>query len=99
MKRGGCIYIMANEDCSTLYVGVTSDLYKRVWEHKSGKYPHSFTSRYGLHKLVYYEGFHHIEEAIAREKQIKGGSRIKKEALIDKLNPARKDLFEEIEKW
>jgi len=90
---------MTNDDCTTLYVGVTSDLYKRVWEHKNGKFPSSFTSRYGLHKLVYYEGFHSIEEAIAREKQIKGGSRIKKESLIDKLNPARKDLFEEIEKW
>ena len=99
MKRGGCIYIMANENGSTLYVGVTSDLYKRVWEHKNGKYPRSFTSRYGLSKLLYYEGFHNIEEAIAREKQIKGGSRIRKEVLIDKLNPTRKDLFEEIEKW
>ena len=73
---------MSNEDCSTLYVGVTSDLYKRVWEHKNGKYPKSFTSKYTLHKLVYYEGFHSIEEAIAREKQIKGGSRIKKEKLL-----------------
>ena len=90
---------MANEDCSTLYVGVTSDLYKRVHEHKTGKHSKSFTARYGLHKLVYYEGFHSIEEAIAREKQIKGGSRIKKEALIDKLNPARKDLYEEVEQW
>ena len=52
-----------------------------------------------MHKLVYYEGFHNIEEAIAREKRIKGGSRIKKEKLIDKMNPARKDLFKEIEKW
>lgn len=90
---------MANESCSTLYVGVTSDLYKRVCEHKSGKYPKSFTSKYGLHKLVYYEGFHSIEEAIAREKQIKGGSRIKKEKLIDTINPLRKDLFEGVKKW
>ena len=90
---------MANEDCTTLYVGVTSDLYIRVWEHKNGKFPKSFTSKYGLHKLVYYESFHNIEEAIKREKQIKGGSRIKKEKLIDGMNPARKDLFAEVERW
>ena len=90
---------MANDDCTTLYVGVTSDLCKRVLEHKNGKYYNSFTSKYNLHKLVYYEGFHNIEEAIRREKQIKGGSRIKKEKLIDKLNPVRTDLFDEIERW
>ena len=99
MKRGGCIYIMTNEDCTTLYVGVTSDLYKRVWEHKNGKFPKSFTSKYGLNILVYYETFQSIEEAIKREKQIKAGSRIKKEKLIDEMNPSRKDLFPIVERW
>lgn len=90
---------MANKHNSTLYVGVTSDLLKRVWEHKNNKFPNSFTARYQLHKLVYYEAFHSIEEAIAREKQIKAGSRGKKEELIDKINPTRKDLSAEVEKW
>ena len=90
---------MANEDCTTLYVGVTSNLYKRVWEHRNGKFPKSFTSKCALRKLVYYEAFQGIEEAIIREKQIKGGSRMKKEKLIDSTNPSRKDLFAEVEMW
>jgi putative endonuclease len=99
MKKGGCIYIMTNERHTTLYVGVTSDLYSRVVEHKEKKYPKSFTARYNLTKLVYYETFHSIEEAIAREKQIKGGSRKAKEKLINSMNPEWKNLFEEVRKW
>jgi len=75
MKRGGAVYIMANEFNYVLYTGVTSDLKKRVYEHKNKIHSESFTSIYQTFKLVYYEGFHRIEDAIAREKQIKGGSR------------------------
>jgi putative endonuclease len=99
MKKGGCVYIMTNDRHTTLYVGVTSDLYGRVVEHKEKKYPRSFTARYNLNKLVYYETFHSIEEAITREKLIKGGSRKAKERLIQSMNPDWKDLFEEVGKW
>ncbi len=99
MKRGGATYIMTNSKNTTLYIGVTSDLKRRVGEHKEHKYPDSFTARYKLHKIVYYEGFHRIEEAIAREKQLKAGSRKQKENLINALNPEWKDLYEEILEW
>lgn len=99
MKRGGCIYIMTNENDTTLYTGVTSDLELRVFQHKTNLFPESFTAKYKLHKLVYYEGFHLITEAIAREKQIKAGSRKKKESLINSINPDWKDLYNEILDW
>jgi putative endonuclease len=99
MKKGGCIYIMTNATNTTLYVGVTSNLLKRVVEHKEGKYPNSFTSRYKLYNLVYFEALHSIKEAIAREKQIKGGSRADKISLIELLNPEWKDLFDDVSKW
>ena len=99
MKHGGCVYIMTNRLNTTLYTGVTAELYYRVLEHKEKKYPKSFTAKYNISKLVYYEVFHSIEEAIAREKQIKGGSRKDKEQLINSVNPHWKDLFEEVEKW
>jgi putative endonuclease len=96
MTKGGAIYILTNENNTTLYTGVTSNLMKRLFEHRSGKYPNSFTARYGLGKLVYYEVFHRIEDAIAREKQIKGGSRLKKEKLINAINPEWNDLSHEL---
>jgi putative endonuclease len=99
MTKGGCIYIMTNKNHTTLYVGVTSDLFNRMIQHREKKYPKSFTARYNLNKLVYYETFHSIVEAIAREKQIKGGSRAAKEKLIRSINPEWKDLFEEVSKW
>jgi putative endonuclease len=99
MKRGGAIYIMTNSTHTTLYVGVTSDLKKRVWEHKNFIFSESFTSKYKLTYLVYYEGFHRIEEAIAREKQIKGGSRKRKENLIKSINPNWNDLYNDVLKW
>lgn len=99
MKRGGAVYIMTNKTHTTLYTGVTSDLYKRVYEHKHNIFPNSFTAKYNLTKLVYYEAFSRIEDAIYREKQIKGGSREKKLKLILSQNPDWNDLFEEIEKW
>lgn len=99
MVKGGCVYIMTNNLHTTLYIGVTSDLFSRVLEHRGRKYPKSFTSRYNLVKLIYYESFYSIEEAIAREKQLKSGSRADKEKLIAVLNPEWDDLFEEVEKW
>ena len=87
---------MTNENNTTLYTGVTSDLKVRVYQHKNNVFEKSFTAKYKLHNLVYYETFHNIEEAIAREKQIKGGSRKKKEALINSFNPEWKDLYEDI---
>ena len=91
--------MMTNFKNTVLYTGVTNDLIRRVFEHKSGIDPKSFTSKYNITKLVYFESFHTIQEAIAREKQIKGGSRKKKEDLIKSLNPEWKDLFETIQEW
>jgi putative endonuclease len=96
MVKGGVIYILTNENNTTLYTGVTSDLISRVMEHRQKKYPISFTSKYHISKLVYFEAFHSIEEAIAREKQIKAGSRQKKIDLIESINQHWNDLYDEI---
>ena len=96
MKKGGAIYIMTNKNNTTLYTGVTSELKRRIYEHKSKLNPESFTAKYQLNKLVYYEGFHQIEDAIAREKQIKGGSRNNKIGLINGLNANWNDLYEQL---
>jgi putative endonuclease len=92
MERGGYIYILTNKNHTVLYTGVTSNLGNRLYEHRTGFYKDSFTSRYNVTKLVYYEEFLSIEEAIHREKQIKAGSRQKKLDLINRLNPDWKDL-------
>ena len=99
MKYGGCIYLLTNKHHTVLYTGVTSDLKKRVYQHQSKHFNNSFTSRYNCSKLVYFENFIRIEEAIAREKQIKGGSREAKEKLIHLFNPEWKDLWEVIKDW
>jgi putative endonuclease len=99
MKRGGAVYIMTNKIHSVLYTGVTSDLKKRVYEHKNDFHPDSFTAIYKTYKLVYYEGFHRIEDAIAREKQIKAGSRNTKNKLITSFNPEWRDLYDDILFW
>jgi len=99
MKKGGAIYILTNYNNTVLYTGVTSDLIRRVYSHKNQEDEESFTSKYKTFKLVYFETFHSIEEAIIREKQIKGGSRKKKELLINFINPEWKDLWDEILKW
>lgn len=85
------VYIMTNRNNDVLYTGVTNDLARRVCEHKSGEVG-GFTSRYKINKLVYFEAFDSIEEAIAREKRIKGGSRIKKIRLVDSKNEEWMDL-------
>ena len=88
-----CVYIMTNAYNTVLYTGVTSDLQRRVSQHKSGQ-ASRFSSRYRTTKLVYYEVTPSIKEAIAREKQIKAGSRQKKIDLINSLNPDWRDLAE-----
>ena len=92
--KPGFIYILTNQTNSTLYIGVTNAIVVRVQQHKDKIDPKSFTSRYNLNKLVYYEAFQMIGDAIAREKQLKGGSRQKKVALIESINPEWEDLFE-----
>ena len=86
------IYILSSNNDSTLYIGVTNDLERRVNEHKSGMIP-GFTQRYNCHKLVYFEEYSDINQAIEREKQLKHWSRAKKDWLIDTVNPERKDLL------
>jgi putative endonuclease len=91
--KPGFIYILTNYSNTTLYIGVTSNLPQRIIEHKEKKYQNSFSARYNLNKLVYYEQFQMIGDAISREKQLKGGSRAKKVVLINSLNPKWEDLF------
>lgn len=87
---------MTNKHNTTLYTGVTSNLYDRVLQHKEKHYQKSFTTRYNLGKLVYWESFQQIGDAIYREKQIKAGSRQKKIDLIHSINPEWRDLTDEI---
>ena len=94
MKKQYYVYIMTNKHDTVLYTGVTNDLWRRVSEHKA-KLQGGFTSRYNVNKLVYYEVFNDIEEAIAREKQIKAGARQKKIELVAEMNPGWNDLFKE----
>ena len=86
------IYIMSNNSNSTLYVGVTNNLERRVQEHRTPDNK-SFTTRYHCHKLVYYEEYSSIDEAIAREKQIKSWKRARKDKMIDIMNPSRNNLL------
>ena len=88
-------YIMSSNNRTTLYIGVTDNLERRVAEHKSGLIP-GFTQRYNCHVLVYYETFSDIDQAIYREKQLKGWKRSKKDALIDSVNPERRDFWQYI---
>jgi putative endonuclease len=88
-----CVYILTNRS-RTLYVGVTNNLHRRVWEHKFGR-GSEFCQRYKIDRLVYYEGFDDVRNAIDREKRIKGWLRIKKIQLIVAVNPSWSDLSEE----
>ncbi|PQJ81305.1 GIY-YIG nuclease family protein [Polaribacter glomeratus] len=90
--KPGFVYILTNKNNTTLYIGVTSNLEQRIKQHKSKIDKKSFTARYNLDKLVYYEAFQMIGDAIAREKQLKAGSRSKKIALIERINTGWEDL-------
>jgi putative endonuclease len=93
--RQPAVYVMASRRNGTLYTGVTSNLPQRAWLHRTGALP-GFTRRYGCKILVWYEVHETMLDAIAREKQIKGGSRKKKLALIESFNPTWRDLYDEI---
>ena len=95
MHRQPAIYLLTNKPHGTLYTGVTSNLVKRIGEHKN-KVTRGYSARYNLTRLVYFELFDEMYEAISREKQIKAGSRRKKLELIERLNPEWKDLYREI---
>ena len=85
------VYILANKTNSTVYIGVTNDLMRRLWEHRNDMID-GFTKTYHVHKLVYYESFSDVRYAIAREKQLKGWRRSKKNDLIESVNPTWADL-------
>ena len=92
MYRQYYIYLMANKNNTVLYTGVTKDLKRRVYEHKE-KMIEGFSKKYNVTKLVYYQMFRNIKSAIFREKQIKGGSRVKKNELVNKMNSKWRDLY------
>ena len=92
MTRDPAVYIMANRRNGTLYVGVTSDLPRRAYEHRQGLQA-GFTRRYSCKMLVYYEKYEDMDSAIGREKQIKAGARARKLELIEAMNPEWRDLY------
>jgi len=95
MEPRYCVYIMTNARQTVLYTGVTGDLKQRVFNHRTHVIQ-GFTTRYNVDKLVFYEQYATSSSAIAREKQIKEGSRRKKVALIDSLNPDWRDLYKDL---
>lgn len=92
MNKSFCVYILASQRNGTLYIGVTSDLIKRIWEHKNKVVP-GFTEQYGVDKLVYFEQYEDAEMAMHREKRLKEWKRQWKLALIEKNNPEWNDLY------
>jgi len=86
---------MTNKNKTVLYTGITNDLKRRVYEHKE-KLVKGFTKKYSINKLIYYEVFRDVGNAILREKQIKGGSRAKKIELVNKMNPEWRDLYDDL---
>ena len=94
-EKGGFVYILASDRNGTLYVGVTSDLARRMWEHRT-KATDGFTARYGVDRLVWYERYDDIETAIAREKAMKKWRRAWKLRAIEEVNPAWRDLYEDL---
>lgn len=95
MEKQPAVYILASGYNGTLYIGVTSHLIQRVWQHKQDLVE-GFTKKYGVHFLVYYEMHEEMQVAIQREKQLKKWNRQWKINLIEKMNPAWKDLWEEL---
>jgi putative endonuclease len=95
MSKEYYIYLLTNKHNNVLYTGVTNDLIRRIYEHKN-KLQKGFTEKYNVDRLVYYEMYNDISDAITREKQIKGWTRKKKNELISQFNPKWKDLYEDI---
>lgn len=95
MQKQYCVYIITNQNNGTLYIGVSSDLKRRIYEHKH-KLIEGFSKRYDLEMLVYYEVFEDIREAIAREKYLKGKKRTFKLKIINSFNPQWRDLYDEV---
>ncbi|WP_330083037.1 GIY-YIG nuclease family protein [Methylocystis iwaonis] len=93
--RAPAVYIVASKRNGTLYTGVTSNLARRVWEHREGLFD-GFTKRYSCKLLVWYEFYETMPDAIVREKQIKGGPRARKLTLIETMNPTWRDLYEHL---
>ena len=96
MGYGGWTYILTNKNHTTLYVGATADILNRMYQHKTKFYPNSFSARYNLNKLVYFETFTRIEEAFERERLLKAGNRKRKIALIEKMIPGWDDLYPQL---
>ncbi|MEO7312933.1 MAG: GIY-YIG nuclease family protein [Chitinophagaceae bacterium] len=99
MHKQGYVYIMTNKNHTVLYVGVTSNLKTRTWQHRNGIYPDSFTARYNCTKLVWFNTYPDILDAIHREKTMKGGSRKRKMTLINEINPNWDDLWDVVSQW
>ncbi len=87
------VYILSNHTHTVIYIGVTNNLLRRVDEHRRTVYPESFTAKYNVTELVYFEPFNDVRDAIAREKQLKGWSRRRKNVLVESKNPVWRDLF------
>ena len=96
MNKSGYVYIITNTHHTVLYTGVTSNLKERVLQHQNNFFKKSFTAKYNCTKIVWFEEFGRITDAITREKQIKGGSRKGKEDLINSFNPLWNDLWVEV---
>jgi putative endonuclease len=95
MQKQYCVYILTNKRNTVLYTGVSGELQRRVYQHRQKLFP-GFTARYNLSKLVYFECTEDASAAIAREKQIKAGSRKKKMDLVNNLNPKWRDLYDDL---
>ena len=93
--RQPAVYLMANRPHGTLYTGVTSNLARRIWQHKNG-ITKGFCAKYSLDRIVYFELFDEMYAAISREKQLKAGSRAAKIRLIESINPEWRDLYSEL---
>ena len=90
------VYILTNKTGTTMYIGVTKDLVRRMYEHRQKLDPNSFTAKYDIHKLVYYEYTTDVRAAIEREKQLKGWNRARKNKFVETRNPSWQDLYESI---
>ena len=90
------VYMLTNNTGTVLYTGVTNDVIRRVYEHKHNLNPNSFTAKYAVHKLVYFEQTSSVYEAISREKQIKSWNRKRKNLLVESINPSWKELYDSL---